>query len=95
MRTLMTGILFGEQPRWHEGRLWFSDWGTQGGPRIGLGARNGLPTNSWSSSATESLLGPSDGIYGRDHRARDREHKHGAPSYGTTHERCSPVISSR
>src|SRR6516162_9894480 len=27
--TLMTGILFGEQPRWHEGRLWFSDWGTQ------------------------------------------------------------------
>ena len=29
MMTLMTGILFGEQPRWHEGRLWFSDWGTQ------------------------------------------------------------------
>jgi sugar lactone lactonase YvrE len=23
----MTGIAFGEQPRWHEGRLWFSDWG--------------------------------------------------------------------
>jgi sugar lactone lactonase YvrE len=23
----MTGIVFGEQPRWHEGRLWFSDWG--------------------------------------------------------------------
>jgi sugar lactone lactonase YvrE len=26
-QTLMTGIVFGEQPRWHEGRLWFSDWG--------------------------------------------------------------------
>ena len=26
---LVTGIVFGEQPRWHEGRLWFSDWGTQ------------------------------------------------------------------
>lgn len=26
-RTLMTGIVFGEQPRWHEDRLWFSDWG--------------------------------------------------------------------
>jgi hypothetical protein len=26
-RVLMEGILFGEQPRWHEGRLWFSDWG--------------------------------------------------------------------
>ena len=23
----MSGIVFGEQPRWHEGRLWFSDWG--------------------------------------------------------------------
>jgi sugar lactone lactonase YvrE len=27
VQTLMTGIVFGEQPRWHEGRLWFSDWG--------------------------------------------------------------------
>src|SRR5215216_7277911 len=25
----MTGIEFGESPRWHDGRLWFSDWGTQ------------------------------------------------------------------
>jgi sugar lactone lactonase YvrE len=28
-RTLLTGLVFGEQPRWHEGRLWFSDWGRQ------------------------------------------------------------------
>lgn len=28
-RTLMDGIVFGESPRWHDGRLWFSDWGTQ------------------------------------------------------------------
>jgi sugar lactone lactonase YvrE len=27
VEVLMTGIAFGEQPRWHEGRLWFSDWG--------------------------------------------------------------------
>src|SRR4051812_23220154 len=27
LHTLMTGIVFGEQPRWHEDRLWFSDWG--------------------------------------------------------------------
>ncbi len=27
LQTLMTGIVFGEQPRWHEDRLWFSDWG--------------------------------------------------------------------
>src|SRR5262245_33430646 len=24
---LKTGIVFREQPRWHDGRLWFSDWG--------------------------------------------------------------------
>ena len=27
VRTLLTGVVFGESPRWHEGRLWFSDWG--------------------------------------------------------------------
>ena len=29
LRTLMTDIAFGESPRWHDGRLWFSDWGAQ------------------------------------------------------------------
>ena len=29
LETLVTGIVFGESPRWHDGRLWFSDWGTQ------------------------------------------------------------------
>jgi hypothetical protein len=24
---LMEGVVFGESPRWHDGRLWFSDWG--------------------------------------------------------------------
>jgi sugar lactone lactonase YvrE len=28
-QILMTGIAFGESPRWHDERLWFSDWGTQ------------------------------------------------------------------
>jgi sugar lactone lactonase YvrE len=28
-RTLLDGITFGESPRWHDDRLWFSDWGTQ------------------------------------------------------------------
>jgi sugar lactone lactonase YvrE len=28
-QTLMTGITFGESPRWHDGRLWFSDWVAQ------------------------------------------------------------------
>ena len=29
LQTLITGLAFGEQPRWHEDRLWFSDWGPQ------------------------------------------------------------------
>ena len=29
LRTLLTGLALGESPRWHENRLWFSDWGTQ------------------------------------------------------------------
>jgi sugar lactone lactonase YvrE len=34
-QTLMTGIAFGESPRWHQDRLWFSDWGA--GEVIALG----------------------------------------------------------
>jgi sugar lactone lactonase YvrE len=29
LRILMSGIVFGESPRWHEGRLWFCDWGAE------------------------------------------------------------------
>jgi sugar lactone lactonase YvrE len=25
--VLMEGVVFGESPRWHDGRVWFSDWG--------------------------------------------------------------------
>jgi sugar lactone lactonase YvrE len=29
IQTLLTGLAFGESPRWHDGRLWFSDFGAQ------------------------------------------------------------------
>lgn len=29
LNILTTGISMGESPRWHDGRLWFSDWGAQ------------------------------------------------------------------
>jgi sugar lactone lactonase YvrE len=29
LQTLMTGLVVGESPRWHAGRLWFSNWGAQ------------------------------------------------------------------
>jgi sugar lactone lactonase YvrE len=27
-RVILTGLAFVESPRWHDGRLWFADWGT-------------------------------------------------------------------
>ena len=29
LQKLMAGLTFPEQPRWHDDRLWLSDWGTQ------------------------------------------------------------------
>ncbi|ONH32380.1 SMP-30/gluconolactonase/LRE family protein [Pseudofrankia asymbiotica] len=37
--VLMDGVVFGESPRWHAGRLWFSDWGAN--QVIALGAAGG------------------------------------------------------
>jgi sugar lactone lactonase YvrE len=29
VHILLTGLAFGESPRWHEGRLWVADWGAK------------------------------------------------------------------
>lgn len=29
LQILLTGISFGESPRWHDGRLWLCDWGAE------------------------------------------------------------------
>ena len=29
LQTLLTGLAFGESPRWHDGRLWVADWGAK------------------------------------------------------------------
>ena len=29
LKVLLEGVAFGESPRWHDGRLWFADWGAQ------------------------------------------------------------------
>ncbi|HSD25365.1 MAG TPA: SMP-30/gluconolactonase/LRE family protein [Solirubrobacterales bacterium] len=38
--VLMEGIGLGESPRWHEGRLWFSDWVAQELIALDLGGRS-------------------------------------------------------
>ena len=40
LQTLMTGIAFGESPRWHDDRLWFSDWGAQEVIAVDLGGKS-------------------------------------------------------
>jgi len=30
-RTLLSGLVVGESRRWHDGRLWFANWGAAGG----------------------------------------------------------------
>jgi sugar lactone lactonase YvrE len=40
VQVLLTGLAFGESPRWHEGRLWFSNWGTQEIIAVDTGGRS-------------------------------------------------------
>jgi hypothetical protein len=32
-RVLLDGLAMPESPRWHDGRLWFSNWGTRQRPK--------------------------------------------------------------
>jgi hypothetical protein len=42
----MEGVVLGESPpRWHDGRLWFSDWGAN--QVLALGTRRGHGSWSW------------------------------------------------
>jgi sugar lactone lactonase YvrE len=36
----MEGVIFGESPRWHDGRLWFSDWGAHQVIVLGMDGRH-------------------------------------------------------
>ncbi len=37
---LLSGIVFGESPRWHDDRLWFADWGAQEIIAVDLGGHS-------------------------------------------------------
>ena len=38
-QILLDGVVFGESPRWHGGRLWFSDWGAREVVTVDLAGR--------------------------------------------------------
>jgi sugar lactone lactonase YvrE len=62
-RVLLEGLAIPESPRWHDGRLWFSNWGTRQivavdldgssevvgeAPTGSAGGRTGSPTDACS-----------------------------------------------
>ncbi len=42
VRVLLAGLTIGESPRWHEGRLWVSNWGAQEVVAVGLDGECGV-----------------------------------------------------
>ena len=48
LHVLLNGRVFGEQPRWHDDRLWFSDWGTQEVIAVGLDGNSEVMLNARS-----------------------------------------------
>jgi sugar lactone lactonase YvrE len=46
VRTLLTGLAMGESPRWHENRLWFSDWGAQDIVTVDLDGKREVPVRT-------------------------------------------------
>src|SRR6266576_2863990 len=46
MKTLLTGLTFGESPRWHDERLWLSDWGAREIIAVDLAGRSEVITRA-------------------------------------------------
>lgn len=44
LQTLLTGLVIGESPRWHEDRLWFSNWGAQEVVAVDLDGKSEVAT---------------------------------------------------
>ena len=70
MRTVRSGLQFGESPRWHEGRLWVSDWGAQeiiaidpeGGEEIVAHDREAPVCIDWLPDGRMLLVAGRDGL---------------------------------
>jgi sugar lactone lactonase YvrE len=75
--VLLDGIVLGESPRWHDGRLWFCDWGRQEVVSVDVDGRRatleGTPPAPWSIAWHDDgrLLFTSAGDMGAHLTARD------------------------
>ena len=77
-RVLLDGLAIGESPRWHDGRLWFSNWGTDeivavdldGNSEVmGRGAEGLGWAVNWLRTAACSSRGASSSVLNRTDRA--------------------------
>ncbi len=76
LKTLVAGLVFGEQPRWHDGRLWFSDWGTQeviaadlaGDTEVIVHAGSFPCCSGWLPDGRLLVVSPADGLLLRQER---------------------------
>src|SRR3982074_3203730 len=59
LQTLMTGLAIGESPRWHDGRLWLSDWGA--GQVLALNADGSREVAAAVASFPMCIDSPPDG----------------------------------
>src|SRR5437667_12535609 len=66
-RVLLDGLAMPESPRWHDGRLWFSNWGTRqivavdldGNSEVVGEARDGLGwATNWLPDGQMLITGP-------------------------------------
>jgi sugar lactone lactonase YvrE len=61
-QTLLSDLVIGESPRWHDGRLWFAHWGTGEIVAVDLEGRRevvdeGPPGLGWSIERALADLG--------------------------------------
>jgi hypothetical protein len=60
-QILLTGLAFGESPRWHAGRLWFANWGTPDIVTVGLDGESEIgarvpPSIPWNYTTILNII---------------------------------------
>ena len=81
-RTLVTGLVLGESTRWHDGRLYLSDWGANqilaidaGGTPEVVDRRDGYPFSfDFDTDGRMVIVSGPDGRLQRPRRRRRRQH---------------------
>ncbi len=96
LRTLASNLVFGEQPRWHEGRLWVSDWGRREVIAVALDGKSEVVLRApsfpccvdWLPDGRLLLVSGGDGLLLR------READHSLVTYADLRSASSPAAGN-